>query len=118
MSDLKGLVKPLVWHGDDNYMRAEGVCGSYGINVWKSHATGAVTRIEMDGQNYVSVRLAKAAANADNAARALAFFDLAKVEALVEAIENHATHTKNGKPWNPSMPEIFTALAAMKGGDT
>ena len=67
-------VKPLVWEGDDNYQRSVTPCGmtSYGIDVWKSNATGEITRVAMDGENYVSVRLAKAAAQADYEARILA----------------------------------------------
>jgi hypothetical protein len=119
MTDLKGLVKPLEWRGDDNYMRAEGVCGSYGINVWKSHATGAVTRIEMDGQNYVSVRRAKAAAQADYEARILAALNLAKVEALVGAAEMMVkAYREESDQTITAFYALEDALAAMKGGDT
>jgi hypothetical protein len=36
-----------------------------------------------------------------------------RVKALVEAIEEHATHTLNGEPYNPAMRKVFAALAAI-----
>ena len=59
------LVKPkrLVWVAeDDDYVRAESPFGSYGINVWKSAEKGFVSRIEMDGENYLSIFAAQAVA--------------------------------------------------------
>jgi hypothetical protein len=39
-----------------------------------------------------------------------------RVKALVEAIEEHATHRLNGKPYNPAMRKVFAARAALKEG--
>jgi hypothetical protein len=36
-----------------------------------------------------------------------------RVKALVEAIEEHATHTLNGNPYNPAMRKVFAARAAL-----
>jgi len=39
-----------------------------------------------------------------------------KVKALVEALGEYATHKREGVPWNPSMPKIYAALAALQEG--
>jgi hypothetical protein len=37
-----------------------------------------------------------------------------RVKALVEAIEEHATHTLNGEPAGAAMRKMFAALAALR----
>jgi hypothetical protein len=37
-----------------------------------------------------------------------------RVKALVEAIEEHATHTLNGEPAGAAMRKVFAALAALR----
>ena len=36
-----------------------------------------------------------------------------KVRGLVEALVEHATHRKDGKPYNPSMSKVYAALATL-----
>jgi hypothetical protein len=62
-----------------------------------------------DRGNSFAEREARAAA-----ARVLASLDADKLRAVVEAILEHATHRKDGKPHNPSMGKVFATLAALQ----
>jgi hypothetical protein len=124
MTDLKGLVKPLEWRLIDDrteYAKCRYISDRYIIehrlhgehfDLWIGHNATTAAR-------FATLEAAKAAANADNAARILAALDLAKVEALVEAVEMMV------KAYREESDRVITAfyaledaLAAMKGGDT
>ena len=92
MSDLKGLVKPLEWRLIDDrteYAKCRYISDRYIIehrlhgehfDLWIGHNATTAARFE-------TLEAAKAVAQADYEARILAALDLAKVEALVEAME-------------------------------
>jgi hypothetical protein len=109
---LAGLVKPLQFTDES------------GDGVLTSRETGELYRLfPQTGGNFwapklpigensdpdVSVLMDRL--NRRHAARVLASIDADKLRALVGAILEHATHRKNGQPYNPAMPKLFAALA-------
>jgi hypothetical protein len=116
--DLTGLVKPLVWDIRTGRLicEATSLIGPYEI-----YQDGAWIALWFNGARIsgaiASVEAAMRAAQADYTARILTALDLDAIAALVGALEERATHRKEGKPWNPSMPKVYAALARLGGGE-
>jgi hypothetical protein len=121
MTDLKGLVKPLVWQqcGTD-CLRVNTVFGRYEV-MWGKGLDGTFLDIAGKLLKHDTLEAAKAAAQADYEARILAALDLAKVEALVGAAEVALTvmyYVDGENDCSRGIDALDAALAAMKGGDT
>jgi len=122
MSDLKGLVKPLVWERHPcGWIAAPPTGRAYIIDTRRKGKFEIIKGLTFPTA-FPTLEAAKAAAQADYEARILAALDLAKVESLVRALRymvNHAEQREvlDGVYWEAT--EIArAALAAMKGGDT
>jgi hypothetical protein len=120
MTDLKGLVKPLVWL-EVTYEDCDFETYGAGHRFWilQTDRGFLTVRNSLEIGVYATIEAAKAAAQADYAARARAAFDMAKVEALVMAAEMMVkAYREDSDQTITAFYALEAALAAMKGGDT
>jgi hypothetical protein len=147
MTDLKGLVKPLVWdkHPDADFLPdcnehygggQDNLAGQNEYAIYPHPCASGYFVLDVMGnrcdEDFPSVEAAKAAAQADYEARILAALDLAKVETLVVALRDHhnwhLSQGRDGHVWGIDPVDAYSesglceqtcaALAAMKGTDT
>jgi hypothetical protein len=84
---LRGIVKPLAWHGLGTQHIAYTCVGDYHITGFGGEWYWSYDEDEpnLRGDRALSLEAAQAAANADHAARVLASIDADKLRAVVEA---------------------------------
>jgi hypothetical protein len=119
MTDLKGLVKPLLWeHHPCGWVAAPPTGRSYIIDTRRKGKFEVIKGLTFSTP-FPTREAAKAAAQADYEARIVAALDLAKVEALVEAVRHEREMVCQDMGMQLKASEaVDAALAAMKGGDT
>jgi hypothetical protein len=123
MTDLKGLVKPLVWHDVGNCWEAKTPIGTYSVGFddgWWAELSGPSMwewEAPINPRAYDGPSAAMLACKVDYEARLLAALDLAKVEALVKAAEMMVkAYREESDQTIKAFYALEDALAAMKEG--